>query len=295
MAYYSGQVASYQELLNVLVSACIENGYSYSNSILYKGNTFLRIIATTGEIDFFGRTSLTANETPNAVRIGQFGRNVIQPIVSFPMDYEIFIFEMEVFLIVKYGVDLYQWAAFGQSTLSLDGSGMFLGASTDNRYYSGWNGITISANGDVSSFQLCPALAFANSSYTSDSIARNFFINHGMDNDNWLPLFGTGPTLGVACISKLLERQPSTWSSEAILLPIQVYKPRSSNKNSLILDIQNARHIRIDNFEPGQVISFGEERWKVYPWYRKNTVKAAGGGDLTHTGTFGWAIRYDGP
>ena len=60
-------------------------------------------------------------------------------------------------------------------------------------------------------------------------------------------------------------------------------------------DLAHCRFLRIDNYQPGDIIPLGPDRWKVAPWYRKNTAQRDGGSNIQHTGTFGWAIRYDGP
>jgi len=82
-----------------------------------------------------------------------------------------------------------------------------------------------------------------------------------------------------------------------VLLPIRAYKIRPSSKVSLIGDLENARYMRIDNYAPGEVFNLGAERWKALPWHQKNATPAgrSGGDGLTHTGTLGWAIRYEGP
>lgn len=95
-----------------------------------------------------------------------------------------------------------------------------------------------------------------------------------------------------------LSRSPSAWNQESPLLPIQCTLVRASSKVSLVADIRNARYLRVDNHSPEQIIELGPDRWKIYPFYRKNTSARDGsvapvGTD--HTGTFGWAIRYDGP
>jgi len=61
------------------------------------------------------------------------------------------------------------------------------------------------------------------------------------------------------------------------------------------VDLQNARTLRVDNYDPGQIITLGDDQWRIYPFYRKNADQRDGttssGGD--HSGTMGWAIRYD--
>ena len=67
------------------------------------------------------------------------------------------------------------------------------------------------------------------------------------------------------------------------------------NKVRLVLEVRNARYMRIGNNDPEQVITLGPDRWKVFPFLRKNASVPDGGSVIDHSGTFGWAIRYDGP
>ena len=88
---------------------------------------------------------------------------------------------------------------------------------------------------------------------------------------------------------------PSAWNGESVLVPIQVITSRPSNLWSLVGELTHARYVRLDNLEPGQLITLGPDRWKVYPFYRKDATARDGGDGIDHTGTLGWAIRYDGP
>ena len=82
-----------------------------------------------------------------------------------------------------------------------------------------------------------------------------------------------------------------------MLLPLRCYKERPSYKSSLIADLANARLVRINNLAPGDIVTLGAEKWKTFPWYRKDLSYPNGGvtGNYNHSGTFGWAIRYQGP
>lgn len=88
---------------------------------------------------------------------------------------------------------------------------------------------------------------------------------------------------------------PNRWNSEAVLLPIRGWKVRPENKITLTLDLEHARWTRVDNYEPGQLISIGPDRWKIFPCYRKNAAARDGGTGIDHSGTLGWAVRYEGP
>lgn len=48
MAFYNGQASSYQELLDVLVAGCVEQGWTWTNGILSKGYAFVKPFVSTG-------------------------------------------------------------------------------------------------------------------------------------------------------------------------------------------------------------------------------------------------------
>ncbi len=118
-------------------------------------------------------------------------------------------------------------------------------------------------------------------------------INHGLDGVSWNP-----PASILNCahaIQPLTAVLPNAWNSAAALLPVQVWLPRADNKVSMVVDMVHIRYVRVDNHAPGEVITIGSDRWKVFPFYRKNVAVRDAGSSVDHTGTFGFAVRYDGP
>jgi hypothetical protein len=97
-------------------------------------------------------------------------------------------------------------------------------------------------------------------------------------------------------IGPLISRIPNAWNSQAVLLPCHLLITRASNKRSVIGEIGHVRHLRVDNYNPGDIITIGSDRWKVFPWIKKDSSNRNGyRWGAYHSGTFGWAIRYDGP
>ena len=121
-------------------------------------------------------------------------------------------------------------------------------------------------------------------------------MDTGLDSDDqyypWLPSYDP-VTPGIKYMSELITTQPNAFNNEGVLLPIKVIKTRASSKYSQVLQLENARNIRIDNYTPQEIIALGTDEWMVFPWYKKNVSARNGGGDVTHTGTFGWAIKYE--
>lgn len=302
MAYYNGQVSNYSQLANVLISACVDNGFTHNDSVIQKNGIFLLVSPSGTSLDFIARTSESAGAIPNILQIRNLSASGI-PALTFPIDYEIFIFEHEVYLIVNYAIECYQYVAFGKSTIDFtasSGTGMYISASLTNES-TNFNGISI--NNQLlqnSQSAASPAFNWSAVSYsTSASLQKNFWLHSNLDNHGWYPVNGTGATsdtrVGAGAVIDILNTLPSAWSGESVLVPIYCFKKRASSKVSLTADLQHARYIRIDNYEPKQIISLGSDRWKVFPFFRKNTAVRNGGSVIAHSGTYGWAIRYDGP
>lgn len=300
MGYYNGTANDIAAVRSALVNACTLEGWAWNSSteMLSKGAMFLRLQVVSNDLTLLARTSAASGDAPGVVRMGPIGGNVVQPALTFPVAYEIFVFSDEIFMVINYSIDCYQWCAFGRSTVAgLPGTGMWVGATKGDGSYNGTNGVNIFAATGGTSFQVCPALSWATIGGDDGYTDNNFWLHSNLDSQGWWltqTLSGSVP-VGIAASAPLIGLLPSAWNSEAVLLPIRFYKVRPSSKISLTGDVENARYTRVDNYAPGEIITLGADRWKVYPWYRKNTSGRNGGNGITHSGTFGWAIRYEGP
>lgn len=309
MAYYSGTVASLTELQNALVNSCLLHaGWSFSGTTLSNATLgiYLEITTNSTSILVNGKTSPTGIKTPNACRIGRVFQRTGYPTgdIIFPADYEIFVHDEEVYLIVKHSIDTFQWLAFGSSNMDFSangGTGMWVSASLAE-VVAGSTGVAITGpfyisttNSGGGSNNPCVSPAMFWWDTGAYLTFRQSFIHSNLDGDGWQLGLGSDTAPMHRVQLPLLDRQPSNWNSEAILLPINVYKTRASSKLSLVLQPQKCRMLRIDHYEPQQIILLGNQKWKVYPWYQKNSDERSGGNRIWHTGTFGWAISYDGP
>ena len=324
MAYYTGSAANLTAVLTGLTAACEAEGWTWSGGILSKADPgiFVRLAITPAQGDYtilraWGRSAVDSGE------MGLTGNEYVSmclPIkgvdVSYPVTYHAFVFSSEVFFIINYS-DKFQWLAFGQSDQGgLGGTGNWVAATCGYLPYpySSWiyptKGVdmvipsTVFTNG----LAVCPAIGWnhlGNGGYDSGNNTRQFYvntwINDGLDATDafypWTNSVVTGVTCsnitGIGYISELLNTQPNNFNNEGVMLPIKVFKKRAESKFSQILQVQNARHIRVDNYASTEVISLGTDQWMIFPWYCKNTATRDGGPDISHTGTFGWAIKYE--
>lgn len=299
MAYYSGTAGSLTALRTALLTHAQADGWTLTGDVLSKAGVYFKIQETAENITCLGcESNAVSNPAPAIVQIGRLYSGSPTWSITYPCNYEVFGFAQELYLVVNYDVDRYQWMAFGKSTTpGLPGQGGWCGASGASAWSSGSiygaAPVEISIYGSAYQGYTTAALFFGlGGSYWNRS--ANYWVNHNLDGHGWTGYGSIGnPVPGILPTNTLLARLPSAWNSETVLLPLRCYKERPSYKTSLVAELQNARHARIDNLVPGDVLVIGSDKWKVFPWFIKNSAARDGG--IGHTGTFGWAIRYEGP
>lgn len=309
----TGGVGTYSVSVSQTVAS---TAMTQSGRVLSKAGVFFKISTTTTNLTCLGcESNAGAGQAPNVVSIGRLWSGLSNPTyqLNFPCNYEIFGFGQEFYLVVNYDVSIYQWLAFGKTTVpGIPGQGGWCGGSVgfwSIDAYTGGN-VTLPFRWDMTSGgsapisfnqrQIAPILFWyrnTTSSLTSPE-PRNCWVNHGLDGHGWK--WGDSnqsPPIGARGPSNLLRVLPSAFNGDTVLVPLRAYKERPSFKCSMVADLEHARHVRIDNLSPGDIITIGSDRWKVFPWYRKSFTDRSGSSSLAtdHTGTLGLAIRYQGP
>lgn len=320
MAFYNGSANSFDDLRTALFAACVAEGWTLTSDVLSKGAAFVQLTINAADttstgigIILQGGTGYSAgvlvNPSPVTPRLGAPSRDT--SLVTWPMEYSIHIFGSpdEVFMVVRYSVDRYLWLAFGLSNVSgLGNTGLWLSAVSRRKRGNSGAAIRISPTTGGSGGTDHPSYTYAastgalfwNTEARLDAGSHQDAICAGLDGTLWAYRTSSGSTSAgsfqaITAASPHIALSPSAWNSEAILLPVQGYVWRASSKCSLVVNVSNARYIRVDNYEPGQIIQLGADKWRIYPFYCKNIAERDGGSPVDHTGTFGWAIRYDGP
>ena len=285
------------EVRTAIVNACTTEGWTWDASVdvLWKDTKFVKI--TTGannSLALLGRTALTTGAAPTVVWIGDYS-DAYSPAsntITFPLTYHIFVFAEEVFCTINYATFDYQMLAFGKSSqCDHIGTGLWVYApltssvrapyrsmrTPSNRY--GRYGSAMGKFESVSSYDstqihnnIDPTFPWATGYGIDKAIAKGHFLILGQE--------------------KLLLASPNQFNNEGVLLPVRIFKRHASDFHSLILEVQNMRELRIDNYDPGEIIQLGSEYWMVLPWWRKNLVDR-GGNSTSHSGTYGYAIRYE--
>lgn len=313
MAYIAGSANSLDDLLTALQAGLSANGWTADGAVMSKGGLsalldvvainsggtrhVLRVQAGNGHAD-----GALVDGAPAAGALGALGSSDAQG-VSWPAVYHLHIHSDpdEVYLIVNYAVDYYQWIAFGASPVAgLPGTGNWHGGTfgvptgatktTHPNRYPG--AVAIAATGgqggslDATSAALFWADRWIDQTDGTYPVNNNCF-HHGLDGGGWSMTLDAVQTR-----SPLLSDQPSAWNGQSILHRIEPWKSRPSNMISRVGSLAHARFIVLQNYAPEDIITLGSDQWKIYPWYRKGTTRDMSYGD--NSGWLGWAVRYDG-
>jgi hypothetical protein len=318
MAYYSGAANNVNDLLNALRNSAVSDGWTLTGNVLSKGTMYIETQVAYGNLKARAGINSSMGSPCPWQHIGYVTKSTQSTNcdITYPCNWEFHGHAQEVYFIVNFAVDRYQYLAWGKSTVpGLSGVGTWIGATvgqvldeTDALTYTISNPIAISAQGGGSSYASQHGLVSAALFGTSSSASENgnvtpSYVHHDLDGYGWRIEPTSSTTYGpfgrqwIATPSNTgpYAQQPSAWNAEAALLPLRCYFRRPSSMLSLIVDCEHARLLRIDNLTPGDVLTLGSDKWKVYPWHRKNAAARNGGGTIDHTGTFGWAVRYLGP
>lgn len=309
MAYYTGSVNSYADLLAAIHSACQANGWSLSNGVLSKGSAFVKLqlatAASTNGIVIQGGTGnvggTLTNPSPASPRLGRpsTASSHWQAEV-WPATYHIHINEQpdEVFVVMNFNVQYHYYLAFGISSVSgMTGTGLWCSATTRtaalNYTSSTPGGVVIGPESGENGYYFGTCAPFWATNAVPALYASDIVHTHA--GAGWCSFDGlTNSLLGISAMAPLITRSPNAWNAEAVLFPIKNYQKSDAGKVRLVLDMAHARYVRLNNLTPGEIITLGSDRWKVYPFYCKNAAQPNAGYGFQHTGTLGWAIRYDG-
>ena len=318
MAYYTGNAANVAAVLTALTNACEAEGWTWTSgtgmlSIADPG-IFVRLDAATAvgaytPLRLWGRTYIDSGETPQFVSLNVPVQGTAP---TYPVTYHIFVFTSEVFMVINYS-DKFQWLAFGQSSQpGLGSSGNWVAATCGYATTTDWSvtsGVEINLSGgnlgyayNAGTQEIVPAMFWADLQameidYRSCNTSANWYFDAGLESgDTYHPWMQPKDGTSNKNLVQTLATQPNTFNNEGVLIPISLFLVRAESKFSQVLQVQNARHIRVDNYTPTEIIALGTDQWMVFPWYLKNVISRSActpADNPPHSGTFGWAIKYE--
>lgn len=305
--YYNGNFSTWQGLINSVRAALQANGWSLNGDAVlvkngmnvrleHQAESFFLVQCGTGSAPY---PEPLPGGAPKGVKMMSWPASPI----NFPATYELHVFTDpdEVYLVINYNADKYQQVSWGRTQVSQVGGlgAWFTGSFHEEAPNTGDIKVYTSAGTDAVGFGWggmgCGLFFDAYSAPLPTS-----YMHTGLDTTGWKKVSsGNGNMVGSGDpVAALLQALPSQFNQSTVLLPLMAVQRRLSQGQTIAADMVNARLCRIDNHLPGEIVTYGTDRWKVYPFHRKNADQRNGVPWITganHSGTFGYAIRYSGP
>lgn len=310
MSFINGTATSFTDLRDSLISGLVANGWSSSGPVVWKGSSYFELTVSATYLQIYGGTGqsggVISGKSPYGARLG--GSFMI-----FPVNYDIHVFANpdEAYLVVNYSTTYYQQISFGTSSIEGAGYGPWFTGPSNTAYGPGpTNGMNIETAFTriygYSYISVSPmSFGLFNAAILGGEVGSSFVYTNANGTLGWYG-FGSGATSSrlhshgaPSIVAGLLNCSPGAFNSGTILLPIKATLDMGSNGKAVVACPTNARYCRIDNLTPGDIINFGSDEWKIYPWLSKNEVSRNGASAGTspppnHSGTFGFAVKYQG-
>jgi len=296
MAYQTGTANSAAALKSAFEAFLAGSGFAVSGGIASKGGSNIRLTDLSAAGDQVLRIEGANNATFTA-GVCAHGARLVVPDTYWPATYHFFAHANPdtAFCIVNYNVNYHQHLCFGEIVKlhagAFVGGNFFSGTWGDSGYFS----FTFRPE-TVGSFS---GTKFNAPFYhgTAGAACANF-LHAEIDGTVWpgendgsyvnRPLFSLHA-------SPLLARGVSAWNQQAILLPFHLWlgRPSAPSTYSYLGYMAHCRALRLLNYNPGDIVTLGADRWKVFPFYAKDSANPDNSANMS--GVYGWAIRYDGP
>lgn len=296
MSYQTGTATDAANLKSLIETFAQSNGWTLSSGVL--SCSFGAVELTT---ELLSGSTWQRLRVSGADNVG-FTTNVcsIPPAIglyagSWPVTYHLFAHATPVpvlFCIIQYGSGMHQHLSFGGMVkYGAWGGGLWVSGSIGHPYDDDLNKpfrVTQDNSAWWNPFSHAGSM-FWNSGWESPSRTGST-LRCDLDGST-VPWTAAGNVIGT--FDPLHKRMPAAWNNQVQLLPYSIAVPRPSGFSSLVGQIPHIRATRNTYLEPGDVITEGADRWKVFPWVKRDAANPAGG--QGHSGTVAVALFYDGP
>lgn len=310
MAYFTGSVNSSAQLATLLKNTAAANGWSLTGDVVSKNGAHIRITAPdTSEVRIEG------------ARNGNFVAPDICPrysrirLTNWPSSatYHLIVFENPdtVWCTINFDTITYMHIGFGvlQKYAAWDG-GMWYHAqhTTGVSDLQGYSYV----DGDIRSY-------YANSGNECALFwnQRDYHIWGGANNNKvsmlhcelrgevW-PGFEQGTGVNndfnmIHCPSIIRPTHkcnPNTFNGQTVLSPFMLSLQNTDGHYMPVGHVGHLRWVKLTNYNPGDIIQLGTEKWLLFPWKQFDITRPDGTNDTRYslsTGVNGIALAYDGP
>lgn len=293
MPYYSGQVSNFVNLHAALVAAAQTEGWTWSaanNTLEKNGVAFEVIVNTTVNLRFrLGESVNGSGVLQNPMPAGQYYghyNGTGDYLITWPIDYKLFFKGDSIVVSINYNTFMWQHVVIGR--------GRNLGVAGNCNFMFGTSGVAL--NTGSTNF---PPFDYRSGYYTGALLAKEPAAFYGLTtiSNDYVGGVGTGGPITYNRKCELMNNtsyQPSRVNGQVVLLPIQIAAQRPSSTYSYIAELPDIRVTRNTNFNDGDIMVLGPDRWMILPWFRRN-VQTPNGSSSQHSGTHAIAIPYDGP
>ena len=315
-AYHSGSVNSFADLKSAIEGHLVDEGWTLNNGIISKGGLFVLLTASANfmscQVGTGQSGAALTDACPNPVRL--INLTAADPF-TFPITYDLHVNVApdEVFCVINHSIDRYQNLSFGVSPAPGGTHGQWVNATcgTNTNLAAAdaailWPTRTaqtiggpapVQYDGNNTSRNFSPSLLGV-TSYTGPGFSPTLQCYWIRDNAGWGPTatnLAVGAYAGSSYVASLMASLPSSYNQALVLLPMYGLKCVEDTGTAITLVVANARHCRLDNHASGEVVDFGGEKWKLYPFYRRDpSLPWPTAVRTLHTGTLGYAVRYHG-
>jgi len=312
MPYQTGLATSFTDLQTTLETFATTNGWAFTSGVLSKSGchvkfessaTYLRFQIgsgddgggnLTGAFDFTG-----ASSGGSYVKAGT-GFQIVDTrngqTAQFPITYHLISLANpdNIFLIINYNIAHCQHLAFGNFEKYGTWGGGQYGSGTTARYSTTQRGFldySVTYEADEHGAGAYLFAVYGNYSGLYDRVPSSA-VKCDVDGEDWRGFAHSGktsiPNYWERTCSAAAWSQPyltilSTINLQPVMCPPVLCIGRPARMHSIAGIMPHVRYLRIDNYNVGDVISVGSQRWIVFPHTNKQHYNG------------GWAIKYDGP
>jgi hypothetical protein len=303
MAFENGNFYSASNLAEVIKDFASRHGWTRNGDVLNNANGFVRITspsASATRIEGSTDASFAVNKICN--HPAQVGITTWPPVGAY------YAFAMSdpdmIWIVVEYNLSYHQYLCFGdiQKVANVPG-GNFFGAThgpenTDGMFImntdaSGTNG------GGGGAWARHSGVFFWNTGnrYPWDGGEhpnRGSFLHYEMDGYVWPGDQGVNtPAPDCPTCLKPLHHYMNGADGQLDLMPYWLTLGRPNSLYSDVGEFPWLRVARLENFQPGDIMTVGADRWMIWPWYQRDALAPNGG--VGTSGLWGYALKYDGP